>query len=236
MGTPADVTALILCGGRGTRIQPAIGGLPKSLALVAGYPYLHHLMSYLADQGLANVVLCVGYGADRVASYCEDGSRWGIRIRYSVEDRPLGTAGAIKHAQKFIASDPFLVLNGDSLIRADLASLLRLHKNKGALITLALTQVPDQTRFGSAVVADDGSISSFLEKGQHGPGFINAGIYSMNHRVLEAIPSGVSTSLELDVLPNFTGQGMYGLQVTGSFVDIGTPEAYLDAQVLMSLR
>jgi NDP-sugar pyrophosphorylase family protein len=156
-------------------------------------------------------------------------------MRYSVEERPLGTAGAIKHAQGFIASDPFLVFNGDSLIRADLASLLRLHKNKGALITLALTQVPDQTRFGSAIVADDGSISGFHEKGQHGPGFINAGIYSMSHSALEAIPSSGSTSLELDVLPHFAGQGMYGLPVTGSFVDIGTPEAYLEAQALMSL-
>jgi NDP-sugar pyrophosphorylase family protein len=233
MGTP-DVTALILCGGKGTRIRPAIGDLPKCLAPVAGHPYLHHVLSYLAHQGLTDVVLCTGYGADEVAHYCQHGSRWGIRVRYSVEEQPLGTAGAIKNAEALVASDPFVVLNGDSLIRADLAELLRFHKNNEALITLVVTRVDDQTRFGSAMLADDGSISGFREKGQRGSGFINAGIYAMNRAALTGIRPGRCTSLEVDVLPHFASHGMYGLPVTGSFVDIGTPEAYQQAQDVMS--
>ena len=225
-----DVTALILCGGLGTRIRPAIGDLPKALAPVAGHPYLHHMLTYLQTQGLTDVVLCAGYGADEVEDYCGDGSRWGIRVRYSVEDAPLGTAGAIKFAERLIESDPFVVLNGDSLIRADLAALLQYHKRKDAQITLVVTMVADKARFGSVVLAEDESILGFSEKGRHDAGFINAGIYSMNRAILEVIPGERKVSLELDVFPHLVCRGMYGLPVTGAFLDIGTPEAYQQAQ------
>jgi D-glycero-alpha-D-manno-heptose 1-phosphate guanylyltransferase len=228
------LTALILCGGMGTRIRPAIGDLPKALARVAGDPYLHHMLTYLQSQSVTDAVLCTGYGADEVASYCGDGSRWGMRLRYSVEDEPLGTGGAIKHAEELIDSDPFLVLNGDSLIRADVRDLLSFHKCSNAQITLVLTQVPDKTRFGSALLAQDGSILGFSEKGQHGPGLINAGIYAMNRGILDVIPRGRNASLELDILPGYAGRGMYGMPISGSFVDIGTPESYGEAHRVIS--
>jgi NDP-sugar pyrophosphorylase family protein len=188
------------------------------------------MISYLRDQGVANVVLCTGYGAKEVADYSGDGSRWGVRVAHSVEKEPLGTGGAIKHAEVLIESDPFLVFNGDSLVRVNLADLLRLHRTKEARITLVVTHVPDQTRFGSAMLARDSSILGFSEKGQRGPGVISAGIYLMNRSILEAIPPGCRVSLERDLLPAFAGLGMYGMPVTGPLLDLGTPEAYENAQ------
>jgi len=226
------VTALILCGGLGTRLRPVVGDLPKVLAQVAGHPYIDHVMTYLRTQGIVDTVLCTGYGAEEVAHYSGDGSRWGVRVRYSVEDAPLGTAGAVKHAESLIQSNPFIVLNGDSMIRADLPALVKFHERKDALITLVLTQVEDMTRYGSVQLGDDRSIKGFREKGQSGGGFINAGIYSMDRRILEAIPPERKVSLELEVLPIFAGRGMYGMSVADSFIDIGTPEAYSEAQSL----
>jgi NDP-sugar pyrophosphorylase family protein len=191
-------------------------------------------MSYLQSQTVTNAILCAGYGAEDIMRYCSDGSRWGIRLRYSVETAPLGTAGALKHAEGLIDSDPFLAFNGDSLIRADLSALLRFHADKNAGITLVLARVADRSRFGSATLAEDGSITRFCEKGEHGPGLINAGIYAVSHSVLEEIPIHRKTSLEADLLQGLARRRICGMPVSGPFVDIGTPEAYQEAQDVMA--
>src|SRR5262249_30978809 len=180
--------------------------------------------------------LCTCYGAEEVAGYCGDGSRWSIRVRYSVEGAPLGTAGAIKHAESLIESDPFIVMNGDSMVQVDLTALLEFHKNKNAEMTMVLTRVEDKARFGSVRLAEDGSIVGFSEKGRHGPGLISAGIYSMSRSILEVVPEGRTVSLEFDVLPYLTSRQTFGMPVMGTFVDIGTPEAYQEAQQVMSAR
>ena len=229
-----SITALVLCGGLGTRLRPVTGDLPKVLAPVAGHPFLHHILRYLAGQGISDVVLCTGYAAAAVTSYCGDGSWWGIRVRYSHEAEPLGTGGAIKHAQPLIASDPFLVLNGDSMIRADLAHLVHFHLEKQARISLVITEVSDKMRFGSVQLAGDGSIDGFSEKGHQGSGLINAGIYLMDRDVLDAISTGCSASIEHDLFPRFAGKGLYGMVAAGSFIDIGTPEAHALAQTALT--
>lgn len=224
------LTALILCGGRGSRLRLVIGDLPKVLAPVAGRPFLHYVLHYLRSQDISDVVLCTGYGAEQVLGYCKDGSPWDLHIRDWPEAEQLGTGGAIKHAQFLIASNPFLVLNGDSLVRADLHDLVTFHTEKQARITMILTEVPDKMRFGSVVLASDGSIAGFSEKGSQGAGLINAGIYLMDRAVLEAIPTGRNVSIERDVFPRFMGKGLYGMVTPGPFIDIGTPEAYAMAQ------
>ena len=229
-----SITTLVLAGGLGTRLRPVIGDLPKVLAPVAGCPFLHYVLQYLRSQGVSDVVLCTGYGAEQVADYCKDGSRWDMRVRYSPEAKPLGTGGAIKHAQFWIASNPFLVLNGDSLVRADLAQLVSFHTEKQARITMVLTEVPDKIRFGSVVLASDGPIAGFSEKGHEGGGLINAGIYLMDRAVLEAIPTESNVSVERGVFPCFVGKGLYGIVVPGPFIDIGTPEAYARAQAVLA--
>lgn len=225
-------TALVLAGGLGSRLRPVVGNLPKVLAPIAGQPFLSYLLAYLRGQGIADILLSTGYGAEHVSDYCRDGSRWGVRVRYSREAEPLGTGGAIKRAEGLITSDPCLVLNGDSLVRADLARLLAAHAERQARITMALVEVPDKARFGSVLQADGGAIAAFREKGDQGSGLINAGIYVIDRAVLDAIPVGYNVSVERDVFPSFVGKGLYGLVVDAPFIDIGTPEAYAAAQTI----
>ncbi|MBI3945599.1 MAG: D-glycero-beta-D-manno-heptose 1,7-bisphosphate 7-phosphatase [Armatimonadetes bacterium] len=224
------MTAVILCGGLGTRLRPVIGDLPKILAPIAGRPFLHSLLAYLRGQGITDVVLATGHGAAAVAACGGDGSARGLRLRYSEETEPLGTGGAIRLAAPQIGSDPFLVLNGDSLVGADLARTVAFHQERGARATLVLAEVPDKTRFGSVLLEPDGRVAGFVEKGASGPGRINAGIYVMNREVLQAIPAGRSVSVEREVFPALVGRGLYGLVAPGPFIDIGTPEAFAEAQ------
>jgi NDP-sugar pyrophosphorylase family protein len=231
--TPA--TALVLCGGLGTRLRPVTGEQPKVLAEVAGRPFLHYTLTYLRSQGLRDIVLCTGYAAEAVAGYCQDGSRWGVRLRYSPEPEALGTGGAIKHALPLLATERCFVLNGDSLAQADLGGLQRFHTEKSAQISMVLARVSDKTRYGAALLADDGAVTGFSEKGQAGSGLINAGIYLLNREVLDTIPANCNVSLERDVFPRYAGRGLYGLVAADSFIDIGTPESFAQAQTVFAV-
>ncbi len=227
------LTALILCGGAGTRLRPLIGNLPKSLAPVGGRPFVHHLFEYLRQQGISDVILCTQYGAEQIQEYCKEGSGWGLRIRYSKEEKPLGTAGAVKKAERLIKSSSFMVFNGDSLIQADLSNLLRFHEERGAQISLVLAEVSDKTRYGAVHLNNHGEILGFEEKEGKGRGWVNAGIYLLNRNVLDPMPENRPISMEKDILPRFSGKGLYGLIVDGSLIDIGTPEDYQKAQILL---
>ena len=224
-----DCTALILCGGLGTRLRSVTGQLPKALAPVRGRPFLHYVFGYLRTQGIADIVLCTGYGAEQVAAQCGDGARFGVSLRYSQEPEPRGTAGAIKHAEALIGSSSFLVLNGDSIVPAALDRVTELHQQRGAAISMVLTAVADQARFGSVRLDDDGAILGFHEKGLTGPGLINAGIYLIERSVLADVPAGTNVSIERDVFPGRVGRGLYGVVTPGPFIDIGTPETYGEA-------
>lgn len=231
-----SLTALVLVGGLGTRLRPVTGGLPKVLVSVAGRPFLDHLLSYLRDQGVSDVVLCTGHASERVADYCGSGERWGLRIHCSVEHKPLGTGGAIKNAGEFISSSPFLVLNGDSLVRADLAQLVQFHGEKRAQISMVLVKVEEQKRFGAVLLGKGDSIVGFEEKGRDGSGTINAGIYLFERSVLESIPAEGCVSVEKDVFPLYAGKGLYGFIASRPFIDIGTPDSLALAQTILTAR
>jgi len=160
----------------------------------------------------------------------------GLRLIYSQELSPLGTAGALRLALPLFESDPILVMNGDSVCQADLGVFWNWHQTKDANATLLLSQVLDVQRYGRVQVSEEGLVLCFDEKGSKSrPGWINAGIYIITRSLIEMIPVGCAVSLERDMFPSWVGRGLYGYQSQGRFLDIGTPESYAQADALFAL-
>jgi NDP-sugar pyrophosphorylase family protein len=224
--------AFILCGGLGLRLRSVNPGLAKVLAPIAHRPFLDYLLCYLRDQNISKVILGIGFGANQIRQFCQDGRRWNLHVIFSEESRPLGTGGALKHAEDLIRADLFWVLNGDSLVRVQLTELYSFHLERQAQITLALTQVHDRELHGSVQLTAENRVIRFQEKGEKGTGLINAGLYLMNRQVFDSIPSDRAVSLEHEVFPLYVNRGLYGKVFSEPFIDIGTPESYQAAQAL----
>ena len=226
-----DVTATVLAGGLGTRLRAAVPDRPKVLAPVAGRPFLAHLLDRLARASVRDVVLLTGHAADQV--HAAFGDRYaGMRLTYSVEPAPLGTAGAILHALPLFRSEIVLLMNGDSYCDADLAAFRRSHAEEPSAFGMVLARVADASRYGRVEVAADGRVVQFAEKEPAGPpGWINAGIYLIPRDLLEGIEPTRPTSLERDLLPGWAAAGrVRGFRAEGRFIDIGTPESYAAAE------
>jgi mannose-1-phosphate guanylyltransferase len=189
------------------------------------------MLDWLARHGVDEVLLSCGYMSDIVARVLGDLYR-GMRLRYVIEEEPLGTAGPLRlAADAGVLSDRVLVLNGDCLTDLDLTAQLRRHEETGASATLALAAVDDTASYGVVPTGDDGRVKAFLEK-QPGPAptnRINAGTYVLEESVVELIPSGRAVSIEREVFPQLVGDGLYGFPFDGYWIDIGTPERYLEA-------
>src|SRR5262245_8538155 len=186
------VRAFILCGGHGTRLRPVLADRPKSMALISGTPFLQLLLDRLRSQGIDDVILGTGYMADKIENYFGSGRKFAVRIRYSREDEPLGTGGALKLAEPVI-SDPVLVLNGDSYVEWSLVPMLELFTGKDADVVIVVQEVPDVTRYGSVTLDNDGRITQFIEKGAAaGPGLINAGVYLLRKQIVCDLPVGTA--------------------------------------------
>lgn len=218
--------AVILAGGKGSRLQGLVKDAPKPMAEVAGRPFLEYLILQLAKWKFRDVVLCVGYKKQAIMDYFKDGKSWAMNIGYSEEAEPLGTAGAIKNARGLIGEEEFLVMNGDSFLAADLNEITSFHKKHNALATICLAEVSDISRYGRVEISEGDEIISFAEKSSAGRGFINGGIYVFNPEILEHIRPD-EASLEKEVLPRLTRLGLYGIKVKGFFVDIGIPRDFL---------
>jgi mannose-1-phosphate guanylyltransferase len=219
--------ALILVGGEGTRLRPLTNSVPKSVMPLAGRPFLSYMIDWLGRHGVDEVVLACGFKADQVREVLGEGGT--PRLRYVEEPEPRGTAGAIKFAAEEL-SGRFLALNGDVLTDLDLSALTSYHEQRGSRATLGLYPVQDATGYGLVRRAEDGAVLEFLEKPeQPGPGEINAGTYVLEHAVLDLIPKGEMVSIERDVFPRMIGEGLYGLPLDGYWMDIGTPDRYLQA-------
>jgi len=226
--------ALILAGGLGTRLRSVVGDRPKPMADVGGRPFLAYLLALLRQHHITDVVLCVGYRAEAIQTCFGDGTGCGVRIRYAVEERLLGTGGAVKNAERFI-NGTFLVLNGDSYLDTDLGRLIQFHSAKVAqypetLGTLALTRVRDASRYGSVRMDPQDRLLEFVEKvGQaNGETLINGGIYILEPPILAHIPRGKAVSIEREIFPALLKENklLFGYRAEGFFVDIGTPEGY----------
>jgi len=219
----SDLAAAILAGGQGTRLRAVVADRQKVIATVAGRPFIYRLLDQLADASVRRVVICTGYQAQQVAVMLGDSYRQ-MTLQYSAEAKPLGTAGALRHAQ---LPSPVLVMNGDSFCEVDLPALF----TTGAP-TIVVREVPDTLASGRIEFDAAGYVTKFNEKGQAGPGWINAGIYLLNQEALDSIPSDRAVSIEREMFPAWIGRGLRVFQTTGKFLDIGTPAAYAIAQRL----
>jgi mannose-1-phosphate guanylyltransferase len=228
------VQAIVLVGGEGTRLRPLTETVPKPALTLVDRPFLAYMIEWLAGHGVSEVVLACGFLPDvlREALAGEE-ERAGVSISYVVEPQRRGTAGAIRFAADALGDrldDCFLALNGDVLTDLDLTALLRAHERLGARATLGLYPVEDSSAYGLVHSDAEGAVLEFLEKtGEVVPGEINAGMYVLERSVLDLIPSGEEVSIERDVFPRLVGEGLHGLRLDGYWMDIGTPERYLQA-------
>jgi D-glycero-alpha-D-manno-heptose 1-phosphate guanylyltransferase len=221
--------AIVLAGGFGTRLRPVISNVPKALAPVGGRPFLHWLLDSLAQQGVARVLLAVGYMGD--ALHGAVGTQHaGMEIVYSREAKPLGTGGAMWAALQLCEEKRVLVLNGDTWLSIPLAPLAA--EMPDADLVLAVRAVNDRSRFGSLML-DGNRVLGLLEKGPSGPGLINAGIYVARCDLPTRHPMRETFSLEGDVLAAPGALDLRAHLTDAPFLDIGTPNDYAAAQTLI---
>lgn len=225
-------TAVILAGGFGTRLQSVVSNLPKPMAPVNGEPFLSYQLRYLKHFGVSNVILSVGYLAEKIRDYYQS-AFMDMHIRYVVETSPLGTGGGIRLALEQCTENEVLVLNGDSFFDVDLYRFATLHQQEQAQFSLALRKVEDAGRYGTIRVDHAHRIISFLEKnGEEKPGIINGGVYILNRPLFFAnSAAGKNFSIEKDFFESHLNSlVMKGYEFDGYFIDIGIPEDYLKAQ------
>jgi D-glycero-alpha-D-manno-heptose 1-phosphate guanylyltransferase len=227
-----SLATLILVGGLGTRLRSVLPrDVPKPLAPIGGRPFLSYLLQFLARQGVNHVILSTGFLSRVFDQVIKESSPSGIKITFSKESEPLGTAGAIRQARRFLTTDPVLILNGDSICLATISPMVTAHLEKNAKASAMLVWVNDIRRFGAVQLNEAGQISGFGEKiAAGGPGLINAGVYLLSGRALDDLPEKVPCSLEYDVFPRWIGSGFYGFVSRAPFIDIGTPESYAAAE------
>ena len=223
--------AIILVGGEATRLLPLTCNIPKAMVPVLNTPFLEHVIRYLGQHQVESIILTQSHLAPAIESYFGDGSQFGIKLSYTVEDTPLGTAGAVKNAERYL-DETFLVLNGDVFTDLDITAVIGFHRERKAKATIALTPVEDPTGYGLIETDADGRVTRFLEKpswSQVTTNMINAGTYVLEPEVLANIPPQVNFSFEHELFPLLLDQSelIYAYPSTAYWMDIGTPEKYL---------
>lgn len=229
-GLIGSAEAVVLVGGKGTRLRPLTLSAPKPMLPTAGVPFLAHLLSRIRSAGITRVVLGTSYQAEVFAEHFGDGSRFGLEMSYVVEDEPLDTAGAIRNVYDRLRADDVLVFNGDVLSGASPADLLATHRAAGADVTLHLVKIADPSAFGSVPTDAEGRVSAFLEKTENPPtDQINAGCYVFRRSVIESIPAGRRVSVERETFPGLLAEGahLHGFVDASYWLDVGTPAAFV---------
>jgi mannose-1-phosphate guanylyltransferase len=226
--------AVVLVGGEATRLRPLTCNTPKIMVPVLNRPFFEHVIDYLKAHNIVDIVLAVGKSPNQIQDYFGDGSKLGVRIVYSIEDFPMGTAGAVKNAERFL-EDSFIVVNGDTFTDIDLSVMMGLHRKNKAMASLALTPVEDPTIYGVVETDSQGRVKRFVEKpgwDQVTTNMINAGVYFLEPEILNYIAPGVFSMFEHDVFPLLLkrGQATYAYPFQDYWIDIGTPDKYLKLQ------
>ncbi len=226
--------AIILAGGEGTRLRPLSCNIAKVMVPLSNRPFLEHLIGYLKKYNVNDIILTLGYLPEQIQSYFGDGSKFGVRITYLVEDFPLGSAGAVKNAEKFV-TEPFFVFNGDIFTDIDLGEMVNLHQEKKATVSIALAPVDDPTPYGVVETDAENKVERFLEKpswDEVTTNMINAGIYILEPSIFSYIPPNVFFTFERDIFPSWLekGQAIYAYSCEAFWTDVGTPEKYLKLQ------
>jgi NDP-sugar pyrophosphorylase family protein len=222
--------AVILAGGKGTRLRPLTIHTPKPIVPIVNRPFLFYQLDLLNEPGIKNVILCLSYQPRKIEEIFSDGSSLGMQINYLVEASPLGTAGAFKNAQDQIKGTT-VVFNGDILTDVDLKKAIDQHRTTKAIATIVITPVEQPVGYGVVEAAEDGRVQRFVEKPQLEEvrsNTINAGIYILEPEVLPYIPEERSFSFEYDFFPTLLekGEAFYAYTSIGYWLDIGTPEGY----------
>lgn len=228
--------SIILVGGEGTRLRPLTYETPKQMLPLVGVPMIECVFTTLAEHGITDAVLSLGYLPDRFIEAYPNGVVAGVNVSYAVEPEPLDTAGAIRFAAHFAdLDDTFLVLNGDVLTDLDITRLVAFHRDHGAEATIALHEVDDPSRFGVVPTTAEGRVLAFVEKpprDQAPTNLINAGTYVFEPSVLERIAPTGRVSVERDTFPALAADGkLFAMADDAYWLDTGTPQAFLQANV-----
>ena len=215
--------------------MPLTRTVPKPMLPVAGLPVTEHQLVAAKRAGITNLVLATSYLSDVFIPYFGDGSHWGMKLQYAVEEEPLGTGGAIRNAAQLLSkSESIVVFNGDVLSSHDLLRQIQMHESLNADVTMHLTHVADARAYGCVPIDQDGRVKAFLEKMENPvTNTINAGCYVFNPRVADQIPVGKAVSIEREIFPDLVnrGQAIYGMVDDSYWIDIGTPSALLQGSI-----
>ena len=226
----ANVDAVVLVGGQGTRLRPLTLSSPKPMLATAGVPFLEHLLSRIREAGIKHVVLGTSYRAQTFSDHFGDGSDFGLELEYVVEEEPLGTGGAIRNVYDRLSADDVMVFNGDILSGVELSGLLHTHRSAQADVTLHLVSAADPRAFGCVPTDAQGRVQAFLEKTETPPtNQINAGTYVFKRSAIRDIPAGRVVSVEREIFPGLltAGAKVVGHLETSYWLDLGTPAAFV---------
>lgn len=223
--------ALILVGGEGTRLRPLTSTVPKPVVPLVDRPFIAYMLEWLRSHGVDDVIMSCGFLATSVRNVLGDGSGYGLKLRFVEEPDPRGTAGALKFAESML-DEQFLMLNGDVLTDIDLTAQIAQHNDSGATATLALVPVEDPTAYGLVHLLANNAVRDFVEKPSHDQidtNLISAGAYVLQREILDLIPPDRKVSIEREIWPVLVGNGLYGHPSGSYWLDIGTPDRYLQA-------
>lgn len=229
------IKAMILAAGAGTRLRPLTYETPKPMVPVVNRPVIHHVLDNLLRHGIREVMVNLHAHAEQVRGYCGDGSRWGLRLRYSLEPRLLGTAGAIKKVADFFKDGPFFVMSGDGLSDIDLSGMLKFHRKRKALATMAVKAVDARFEYGVTLTDASERIKGFLEKPSWGDVFsnkVNTGIYLFEPEVLRHIPKGRFYDFGKELWPKLLKlkKPIFAYETRGYWCDVGNLSEYRKCQ------
>lgn len=221
---------MILAAGVGSRLDPLTRHIPKPMVPIVNRPVMEHIVELLAKHGVKDIMVNLHYLSGQIENYFKNGSKWGVNIRYSKEDRLWGDAGSVKRCEEFF-DDTFLVVGGDDLADIDISRMLRLHKEKKALATIALSLVDDPSEYGIALLNERGRITRFLEKPRGEVIFsntANTGVYILEPHVLDLIPKGVAYGFGNNVFPMLLEHRtrFYGYLTSSYWRDVGNLKQY----------
>ena len=225
--------AVVMAGGEGSRLRPLTIGRPKPMVPIVNAPVMEHILGLLRRHGITEVVVTLQYLANVIQDYFGDGSEFGMKIHYAVEESPLGTAGSVKNAEEHL-DEPFIVISGDAMTDFDLDEIIHFHTERKAMATLTLYQVPNPLEYGVVILDDQNRVSRFLEKPSWGEVFsdtVNTGIYVLDPSIFQYVPSGRSVDWSNDVFPLLlrNGDPMFGFVSKGYWCDVGSLQEYVRA-------
>lgn len=228
------IKAIILCAGVGSRLRPYTDSCPKPMLEISGKPLLEHTIDLLKSYGITEVAINLYHYSDAITGYFEDGSDFGVKIRYSLEEKPMGTAGALANLRDFF-DDTFIVFYGDVLSNLDLKEIIRFHRKNNNLITIALYRVDNPTECGIVEFNGNNRITKFIEKPRTDEVFTNlanAGIYVIEPEILKYIPNEVPYDFGSNLFPLLLSKGIpiHGFEINGYLIDIGTKDKYEKAK------